>query len=95
MAKATQQNFEEALEALEKIVGELEGNEDLPLDKAIALYERGMHLSTLCQKKLEEAHQKIVKVQENANGELTESPLPQQEASLFDIPAGPDEEIPF
>lgn len=93
-AKAEPLKLEKALAALEKIVGQLEAEEDLPLDKAIALYEQGVKLSQQCEKKLEQARQKIVQVQENANGGLNEEPLaPQQEASLFDSPDGGD--VPF
>ena len=92
--KADTMKLEDALKALEKVVADLENTEDLPLDESIALYEKGMKLSVLCQKKLEEAQQKIVQVQENANGGLTETPMaPPQEASLFDQPA--DEDVPF
>ena len=99
MAKAKTESLklEEALKALEQIVDDLERKEDLPLDDAIALYETGMKLSAVCEKRLQEAQQKIVKVQENANGTLTEEALaPAQEASLFDDPPPPgDGDIPF
>ncbi len=96
-AKGDAMKLEEALKTLEKIVADLETKEDLPLDEAIALYEQGMKLSALCQQKLAAAQQKIVEVQENANGGLTEKPLapPPQEASLFDQPGDAGEDVPF
>jgi exodeoxyribonuclease VII small subunit len=50
--------FEECLERLEKIVGELEKG-DVPLDRALELFDEGMKLSGSCRKELEEAEGKI------------------------------------
>ena len=60
-------SFERALEELEKIVKTLEGGHDT-LENSIELYERGMQLKKICEKKLEEAVLKIEKVQLNASG---------------------------
>lgn len=46
------------MEALEEIVKQLEGG-DLPLEQALALFERGMNLSTACRKQLQEAEAKV------------------------------------
>lgn len=99
MAKKTAEpKFEDALAELEQIVEELEGDE-LSLDNAIAKYEQGVKLSRLCQKQLEAAQQKIVKVQEAAGGGLEEEPLEEgpDSGSLFDtaVAADEEEEIPF
>lgn len=51
-------NFEKSLEELEKIVNTLENN-DISLDKAIELFEKGMELSNTCRKILEKAETKI------------------------------------
>lgn len=51
-------SFEEAFNALEEITEKL-GSKDIPLDKAIELYEQGMKLSAFCSEKLESAKQKI------------------------------------
>ncbi len=51
-------SFEEALEALEKIVTELE-NTELPLEKALKRFEEGIKLARRCHQLLEEAEQKI------------------------------------
>jgi exodeoxyribonuclease VII small subunit len=50
--------FEAGLEELEKVVRELEGG-DLPLEKALELFERGVQLSEACRKQLEEAETRV------------------------------------
>ena len=50
--------FEEALEALERIVAELEGQE-LPLEEALRRFEEGVRLSRLCHQMLEQAERRI------------------------------------
>lgn len=55
--------FENALERLEKIVGELEEGE-LPLDDAIGRFEEGLGLVKACRARLEEAELKVKKLME-------------------------------
>jgi exodeoxyribonuclease VII small subunit len=50
--------FEAGLEELEKVVRELESG-DLPLEKALELFERGVQLSEACRKQLEEAETRV------------------------------------
>jgi len=50
--------FEESLQRLETIVGELEKG-DVPLDRALELFDEGMKLSGSCRKELEEAEGKV------------------------------------
>jgi exodeoxyribonuclease VII small subunit len=57
-AEAQHQNFESSLAALEKIVRELERGE-LPLEKSLELFERGVRLSRECQERLQEAERRI------------------------------------
>ena len=57
-------NFEKSLEELEKIVNTLENN-DISLDKAIELFEKGMEHSNTCRKTLEKAETKITALTEN------------------------------
>lgn len=57
-------NFEKSLEELEKIVNTLENN-DISLDKAIELFEKGIELSNTCRKTLEKAETKITALTEN------------------------------
>ena len=51
-------SFEKGLERLEKIVQELEQG-DLPLERALELFEEGMKLSGNCRRQLEEAENKV------------------------------------
>jgi exodeoxyribonuclease VII small subunit len=51
-------SFEASLEDLEKVVKELEGG-DLPLERSLELFERGMSLSGECRKQLEAAETRV------------------------------------
>ena len=51
-------SFETCLEELEKVVKELESG-DLPLDRSLDLFSRGMQLSESCRKQLEEAETRV------------------------------------
>ena len=58
-----EENFESALKELEEIVRLLEeGN--LPLSESLKKFEEGVHLSELCEKRLNEAEKKIQKLVE-------------------------------
>ena len=59
--------FEAAFTQLEEIVGKLEAG-DLSLDDALALFERGQRLATLCGTKLDEAELVVQKL--SASGAL-------------------------
>jgi len=50
--------FEECLQRLEVIVAELEKG-DVPLDRALELFDEGMKLSGSCRKELEDAEGKV------------------------------------
>jgi exodeoxyribonuclease VII small subunit len=54
-------SFEEALVALEQVVGQLEGGQ-VPLEQSIALYERGDALKKHCEARLGEAELKVQKI---------------------------------
>ncbi len=69
-ADTTELNFEQALKALEQIVHTLESGE-APLDEAIALYERGNQLRTLCQKRLDAAKARIEAITLGSDGTPT------------------------
>jgi len=60
MAEADQPvaKFEGSLEELEKIVRELEAG-DLPLERSLELFERGVGLNEQCRKQLEEAETRV------------------------------------
>ena len=52
------ESFEASLDELEKVVKELEAG-DLPLERSLELFERGMGLSDACRKQLEEAETRV------------------------------------
>lgn len=59
--------FEKALEALEKIVEDLERG-DVPLDESIRTYERGEALKAHCEKLLKAAEDKVEKIRLSREG---------------------------
>lgn len=56
--KERDQSFEVSLTTLEKIVAQLESG-DLPLERALQLFEEGVVLARRCQSQLEEAERKV------------------------------------
>ena len=67
------ETFESCLDELEKVVRELEGG-DLPLERSLELFERGMGLSDSCRKQLEAAETRVEMLIRNA-GKLTAEPF--------------------
>ncbi len=65
--------FEECLQRLEKIVDDLERG-DIPLEKALSLFEEGIQLSNSCRKELEEAEGKV-EILLKQNGKLQPQPF--------------------
>ncbi|HZU22338.1 MAG TPA: exodeoxyribonuclease VII small subunit [Terriglobales bacterium] len=65
--------FEECLQRLESIVAELERGE-IPLERAVTLFEEGMKLSTACRKDLEEAEGKV-EILLKQNGRIQAEPF--------------------
>jgi exodeoxyribonuclease VII small subunit len=57
-AQQPAESFEACLTDLEKTVAELEAG-DLPLERSLELFERGMSLSEDCRKRLEEAETRV------------------------------------
>lgn len=51
-------NFETGLDELEKVVRELESG-DLPLERSLELFEKGMSLSDTCRKQLQDAETRV------------------------------------
>jgi exodeoxyribonuclease VII small subunit len=78
-ANDAQFTFEAGLQQLETIVKEMEGG-DLPLERALELFERGMKLSEACRKQLEEAETRIEILTRRA-GEIQPQPFPPQQFS--------------
>ena len=69
--KKEELTFEEAIENLEKIVSELE-NGDLPLDKSVESFKKGMELSNYCSKLLDDAEKTISILIEQRDGTVKE-----------------------
>ncbi len=69
--------FEEALEKLETIAGQLESG-DLPLEESLAKYEEGVKLVRICQKKLGEAKKKIEILIKTKDGKVKLEPFEEE-----------------
>lgn len=76
-------SFEEGLERLEMIAGQMERGE-LPLDELLKLYEEGMKLSADLNQKLEAASSRMLEVRIGKDGEaqVEESDVAQQQSLL-------------
>jgi exodeoxyribonuclease VII small subunit len=64
-------SYEEAYNELDAIVEQLEAGE-LPLEKSLALFERGQALSVHCGELLEKAELKLRQLTEDIAGEIKE-----------------------
>ena len=71
-------SFESCLEDLEKVVKELEGG-DLPLERALALFEKGVELSNACRQQLEEAETRVETLIKK-NGKIQAEPFRSEKA---------------
>ena len=60
-------SFEQALDALERIVDDLERG-DVPLDQSIRIYERGEALKAHCDRLLKAAEDKVEKIRLTRDG---------------------------
>ena len=60
-------SFEQALDALEKIVENLERG-DVPLEQSIRIYERGEALKAHCERLLKSAEDKVEKIRLSRDG---------------------------
>jgi len=78
-SKATKpETFEKNIEKLDAIVRQLE-DADLPLEKALQIYEEGMKLSEVCQKQLQEAEGRIQVLMKRAGGKIVSEPFEPEE----------------
>lgn len=71
-------DFETNLKRLDSIVRELE-DADLPLEKALQLYEEGMKLSEACHQQLEEAEGRVEILRKRVGGKLVAEPFDTEE----------------
>jgi len=89
MSKAIKRlKFEEAMTRLDAIVEAMESGE-IGVEESIAKYEEAMSLASHCRRILDEAEQRIQKIQLDADGRPQTTPFegPQQPEE----PAGEDE----
>ena len=61
MSKEKDNNFETNLKKLEMIVDKLESG-DIGLEESVKLYEEGMKIKKICDKKLKDIEMKIKKI---------------------------------
>ena len=81
---ANPEAFEKNIERLDAIVSQLE-DADLPLEKALQIYEEGMKLSEVCQKQLQEAEGRIQILMKRAGGKIVAGPFEQEEKGTESI----------
>jgi len=72
--KESLSTFEASLEELERVVKELESG-DLPLERSMALFERGVELSKTCRRRLQEAETRV-EILLKKNGSVAPEPFP-------------------
>ncbi len=63
-------SFEEAMQELETVVGQLERG-DVALENSIRLYERGAALKARCEVKLKDAEEKVAAITLDRDGQPT------------------------
>jgi len=68
-----EQGFEQALASLEDRVRQLEGG-DVPLEKALTLFEEGVDLARTCHEQLEAAEERVAQLVRGPRG-IDERPL--------------------
>lgn len=67
-------SFEQSMARLDEIVRHLEKG-DMPLNDSLALFEEGTALIRSCEKQLDEAEQKVVKLRKGPDREPEELPF--------------------
>jgi exodeoxyribonuclease VII small subunit len=82
MAKR-KKTFEESLEELEQVVEKIESG-DLPLDKCLDEYEKGIKLADFCARELDAAEKRIEKLKKTKTGEYVTVPLDDEESGQSD-----------
>ena len=71
MSKEKENNFESNLKKLELIVDKLESG-DIGLEESVKLYEEGMKIKKICDKKLKDIEMQIKKIKIEDNKILKE-----------------------
>ncbi len=72
-----EKKFEDALVRLEEIVKELESG-DLPLDLSLKLFEEGIKLSRICNKRLEDAERRVEILLKDKAGNVIAQPFEEE-----------------
>ena len=80
MSNEQPKSFEASLEALERIVQQLEQG-DLPLEKSLELFEQGIGLSRQCQDRLNQAERRIEILLRDNQGRTVVSPFESAKAA--------------
>lgn len=62
MEHPTDLTFGEAMDRLDAVVNQLEESEELGLEQALALYEQGTVLASLCQQRLAAAQLRLTEI---------------------------------
>jgi exodeoxyribonuclease VII small subunit len=98
--ESSEQTFEHAIERLEHLVEEMEGDK-LPLETLLERYEEGSKLVKVCQEKLEAAERRIEIITRGAAGKTQVAPFepkaaatPEEKASETVTPATPSVTVP-
>ncbi len=76
-ATMAEKKFEAALARLEEIVQDLEKG-DVPLEQSLKLFEEGIKLSRVCNKRLEEAERKVEILIKDKAGNITAEPFEEE-----------------
>ena len=75
--KISKHTLEQSLKRLEDIVNQMEQGE-VPLDKAVELYEEGIEIAKECAEKLKAADLKIKKLSKDINGQFNVSEMEEE-----------------
>ncbi|HUV80704.1 MAG TPA: exodeoxyribonuclease VII small subunit [Candidatus Bathyarchaeia archaeon] len=70
MEEGEEITFEDAMKRLEEIVETL-GEGNLSLEDSLKMFQEGMELCKICNKKLDEAEYKVEKLMEKEGGKLS------------------------
>ena len=92
-SKETVRTFEDSIAALERIVGQLQSG-DLPLDRALGLFEEGVALSRQCQAQLEAAERKV-EILLREKGDIRLAPFEAEKGDKASPVSSDEEDLPF
>ncbi len=73
-----EKKFEAALARLEEIVKELEQG-DLPLEQSLKLFEEGIKLSRICNRRLEDAERRVEILLKDEAGNVVAQPFDEEQ----------------